>query len=181
MIKPGRGVLELFQGQQASPWPPNCTPFLLLPPPPPRQGRGRGLVGAPKPWPLSTFLPEKEEGQCPEPTAASASRASRATGGLCDPLSAAVPWRQRSADRRPHDSSTGAGPALPGSGPGARRPGLARAPAAGLDVVLCRPGGLLPVPVSTLGGLPFLPSQALRDGRTPLSPWPGESCEPSAC
>lgn len=57
-------------------------------------------------------------------------------------------------------------------------PGL---PAAGLDVVLCRPGGLPPVPVSTWGGLPFLPSQALRDGRTPLSAWPGESYEPSAC
>lgn len=40
-------------------------------------------------------------------------------------------------------------------------PGL---PAAGLDVVLCRPGGLPPVPVSTWGGppLPALPGSSGR-------------------
>ena len=101
MIKPGRGFLSCFRGKEPALGPPNAPPFLLLPLPPPLPGRGRGLVGAPKPWPLSAFLPEKEEGQCPEPTAASASWASRATGGLCDPLTAAVPWRQCSADRRP--------------------------------------------------------------------------------
>lgn len=179
VIKPGRGLLELFQGQGASPWPPTPPPFLLLLPPPSPQGRGRGLVEAPEPWPSSACLPEKEEGQCPEPAVASASPAQQR--GLCDPLTAAVPWRQRPADRRPpcqqHDRCR---PALPGSAPGAvtragpaHRPALGRGlSSAGLEV--CRP---FPAPPGWPP--PSCPPRLFRKG-THLSPWPGESREPSA-
>lgn len=101
--------------------------------------------------------------------------------GLCDPLTAAVPWRQRPADRRPpcqqHDRCR---PALPGSAPGAvtragpaHRPALGRGlSSAGLEV--CRP---FPAPPGWPP--PSCPPRLFRKG-THLSPWPGESREPSA-
>lgn len=76
-----------------TPFPP--PPGLLLPPS--SIGLGSGRWAFQESALFSMFLPKKEEGQCPEPMLGQPGT-SRASVML---LTTAVPWRQRSADRRP--------------------------------------------------------------------------------
>ena len=152
VIKPGRGLLELFQGQGASPWPPNPPPFLRHP----RAG-GRGSWRHQSPGLPVHFFPRRRD-SAQSPRRPLLARPAAQQWGLCDPLTTAVPWRQRSADRRPpcqqHDRCR---PALPGSVPGARHPGLAR-PATRLWAGVCPPQAWRSAARSRLhlGGLPHL-------------------------
>ena len=74
VIKPGR-FLSCFRDKEPALGPPAAPPLL----PHPRAGDGDSR-GHQAPASL-LFLPEKEEGHCPEPAAASASWASRAAAG----------------------------------------------------------------------------------------------------
>lgn len=150
--------MSCFRGKEPAfgppPHPHSCYfPFLHHP----REGGGGSWrhqsLGLPP-----HFFPRRRRDSAQSPRWPLLARPAVQQRGLCDPLTTAVPWRQRSADRRPpcqqHDRCR---PALPGSVPGARHPGLAR-PATRLWTGVCPPQAWRSTARSLLhlGGLPHL-------------------------